>query len=156
MYVEPGKEVIGGTTNLDGFLKVKATRVGEVTFLNQIVRLMRQIEERKPPVVLLMDRLMNYYGPVVFLVAALAGLGWLTVLSISRMTFSSALPTAMYIALTANIMGYPCVLGITTPMVLAIGGGKGVARGLLVKSGEFFQELSDVDTMVFDKTGTLT
>ncbi len=156
MYVEPGKEVIGGTTNLDGFLKVQATRVGDETFLNQVVRLMRQIEERKPPVMLLMDRLMNYYGPVVFLVAALAGVGWLTALLIAGDAVGAAVPRAIYIALTTVIMGYPCALGITTPMALAIGGNRGVARGLLVKAGEFFQELSDVDTVVFDKTGTLT
>ena len=156
VYVEPGKEVVGGTTNLDGFLKVKATRVGEETFLNQVVRLMRQIEERKSPVMLLMDRLMNYYGPVVFIAAALAGIGWLAVLLATGAGIASALPQAIYIALTTVIMGYPCALGITTPMALAIGGNRGVARGLLVKAGEFFQELSDVDTVVFDKTGTLT
>ena len=156
VYVEPGKEVVGGTTNLDGFLKVKATRVGEETFLNQVVRLMRQNEERKSPVMLLMDRLMNYYGPVVFIAAALAGIGWLAVLLATGAGIASALPQAIYIALTTVIMGYPCALGITTPMALAIGGNRGVARGLLVKAGEFFQELSDVDTVVFDKTGTLT
>lgn len=156
VYVEVGKEVVGGTTNLDGFLKVKATRVGEETFLNQVVRLMRQIEERKPPVMLLMDRLMNYYGPVVFIVATLAGFGWLAALVATGAGVSSALPQAIYVALTTVIMGYPCALGITTPMALAIGGNRGVARGLLVKAGEFFQELSDVDTVVFDKTGTLT
>jgi len=156
VYVEPGKEVVGGTTNLDGFLKVKATRVGEETFLNQVVRLMRQIEERKPPVMLLMDRLMNYYGPVVFLVAALAGIGWFIVLMSTGAGVMSALPLGIYVALTTVIMGYPCALGITTPMALAIGGNRGVARGLLVKAGEFFQELSNVDMVVFDKTGTLT
>jgi len=156
VFVEPGKEVIGGTTNLDGFLKFKATRVGEETFLNQVVRLMRQIEERKPPVMLLMDRLMNYYGPVVFIAAALAGAGWLIALLATGAGLAVAVPQAIYIALTTVIMGYPCALGITTPMALAIGGNRGVARGLLVKAGEFFQELSDVDTVVFDKTGTLT
>lgn len=156
VYVESGAEVIGGTTNLDGFLKVRATRVGEETFLSQVVRLMRQIEQRKPPVMLLMDRLMNYYGPVVFIAAALAGTGWLIATLAMGTEWSAAVPRAIYIALTTVIMGYPCALGITTPMVLAIGGGKGVARGLLVKAGEFFQELSDVDTVVFDKTGTLT
>ena len=156
VYVETGAEVIGGTTNLDGFLKVSATRVGEETFLNQVVRLMRQIEERKPPVMLLMDRLMNYYGPVVFIAAFLAGAGWFAYTLLTGGTLGEAMPPAIYAALTTVIMGYPCALGITTPMVLAIGGGRGVARGLLVKAGEFFQELSDVDTVVFDKTGTLT
>ena len=156
VFVEAGAEVIGGTTNLDGFIKVRATRVGEETFLNQVVRLMRQIEERKPPVMLLMDRLMNYYGPVVFVAAALAGAGWFAYTLLSGGTVGEAVPRAIYVALTTVIMGYPCALGITTPMVLAIGGGRGVARGLLVKAGEFFQALSDVDTVVFDKTGTLT
>ena len=156
VFVEAGGEVIGGTTNLDGFIKVKATRVGEETFLNQVVRLMRQIEERKPPVMLLMDRLMNYYGPVVFIAAGLAGIGWFVYSFATTGDLAVALPNAIFYALTTIIMGYPCALGITTPMVLAIGGGKGVARGLLVKAGEFFQELSEVDTVVFDKTGTLT
>ena len=60
---EAGAKVIGGTINTDGLLKVPVTKVGEESFLSQIVRLMTQIAERKPPVELLADRLMNYYGP---------------------------------------------------------------------------------------------
>src|SRR6266849_5775965 len=70
-----GGKVIGGTLNLDGALKVKVTKIGQDTFLNQIVRLMSQIADRKPPLELLADRLMNYYGPVVFIAAGLAFLG---------------------------------------------------------------------------------
>ena len=97
---------------------------------------------------LLMDKLMNYYGPVVYAVAAVAFVGWLF--------YTGSVTQAILIGLTTIIMGYPCALGITTPMVLAIGGGHGIARGLLVRAGEFFQELAEVDTVVFDKTGTLT
>ena len=91
---------------------------------------------------------MNYYGPVVFIVAGLAFTAW-------------ALVTQNYLAaalvlLTTIIMGYPCALGITTPMLAAIAGGKGIAVGLLVKASEVFHGLSIVDTVVFDKTGTLT
>lgn len=145
---EVGSKVIGGTLNLDGSLKVRVTKVGADSFLSQIVRLMSQIAERKPPIELLADRLMNYYGPVVFVVAALAFVGW-------------ALVTGNWIAatlagLTTIIMGYPCALGISTPMLAAIAGGKGISVGLLVKASEVFHELSIIDTVVFDKTGTLT
>lgn len=145
---EVGAKVIGGTLNLDGALQIRVTKVGQDSFLNQIVRLMTQIAERKPPLELLADRLMNYYGPVVFIVAGLAFIGW-------------ALLTGDYIQatlvlLTTIIMGYPCALGITTPMLAAIAGGKGISIGLLVKASEVFHGLSTVDTVVFDKTGTLT
>ncbi len=148
VYRETGGEVVGGTINLDGFVRVEVTRPASESFVSQVVKLMRQIEERKPPIQLLMDRLMNYYGPVVYIVAGLAAVGWLF--------YSGSIAQAILIGLTTIIMGYPCALGITTPMVLAIGGGHGIARGLLVRAGEFFQALAEVDTVVFDKTGTLT
>jgi Cu+-exporting ATPase len=145
---QEGSEVIGGTLNLDGFLKVRVTKVGADSFLSQIVRLMSQISERKPPIELLADRLMNYYGPVVFLLAAAAFVAWLL---ITGNVIASAL-----VLLTVIIMGYPCALGISTPMLAAIAGGKGISIGLLVKASEVFHGLSEVNTVVLDKTGTLT
>lgn len=140
--------VIGGTLNLDGVLRVRVTKVGAESFLSQIVRLMTQIAERKPPLELLADRLMNYYGPVVFIVAAIAFVAWFA-------ATGNAI-AATLVLLTTIIMGYPCALGITTPMLAAIAGGKGISIGLLVKASEVFHELSEVNTVVFDKTGTLT
>jgi Cu+-exporting ATPase len=144
----PGASVIGGTLDLDGRLVIRVTRVGEATFLGQIVRLLQQIEGRKPAIELLADRLMNYYGPVVFTVAGLAGVGWLLA--------TGSGPQALLVLITTLIMGYPCALGVTTPMLAAIAGGRGVAIGLLVKASEVFQKLASVDTVAFDKTGTLT
>ena len=145
---EPGATVIGGTLNLDGFLKVRVTKVGQESFISQIVRLMTQIAERKPPIELLADRLMNCYGPVVFALAAFAFIVWLLA--------TGSWIAATMVMLTVVIMGYPCALGISTPMLAAIAGGKGVSIGLLVKASEVFHGLSQVDTVVFDKTGTLT
>ncbi|MGH9178888.1 MAG: heavy metal translocating P-type ATPase [Acidimicrobiales bacterium] len=143
-----GDEVIGGTLNLDGALEVQVTKVGEESFLAQIVRLMSHIAERKAPIELLADRLMNYYGPVVFAVAGAAFAAWAVV--------TGDLHDATLALLTTVIMGYPCALGITTPMLAAIAGGEGISIGLLVKASEVFHELSRVNTVVFDKTGTLT
>ncbi len=109
---------------------------------------MTQIAERKPPIELLADRLMNYYGPVVFTVAAIAFAIWLV-------TTGSWIGSTI-VLLTVVIMGYPCALGISTPMLAAIAGGKGISIGLLVKASEVFHGLSLVDTVVLDKTGTLT
>lgn len=145
---QQGSELIGGTLNLDGLLKARVTKVGQESFLSQIVRLMTQISERKPPIELLADRLMNYYGPVVFTVAAIAFVVWLL---ITGNWIASAL-----VLLTVVIMGYPCALGISTPMLAAIAGGKGISIGLLVKASEVFHGLSQVNTVVLDKTGTLT
>lgn len=147
-YKESNSGVIGGSLNLDGVLKIRVTKASQDSFLSQIVRLMSQIAERKPPIELLADKLMNYYGPVVFIVAGIAFAGWLI--------FTGNLQYAVLVLLTTIIMGYPCALGITTPMLAAIAGGKGISIGLLVKASEVFHGLSKVDTIVFDKTGTLT
>ncbi len=145
---EVGANVIGGTLNLDGALQIKVSKIGQDSFLSQIVSLMSRIAEKKPPVELLADKLMNYYGPVVFIVAAIAFVMWGIV--------TGNYIQATLVLLTTIIMGYPCALGITTPMLAAIAGGKGISIGLLVKASEVFYGLSKVDTIVFDKTGTLT
>jgi Cu+-exporting ATPase len=91
---------------------------------------------------------MNYYGPVVFAVAGVAGAAW--------WLGTGSGPQALLVLITTLIMGYPCALGVTTPMLAAIAGGRGVAIGLLVKASEVFQKLASLDTVAFDKTGTLT
>ena len=143
-----GQDVIGGSVNLDGALKIRVTRVGSESFISQIVHLMTQIAERRPPIELLADRLMNYYGQVVFIVAAIAFAGWFFV--------TGNIVASVLALVTTIIMGYPCALGITTPMLAAIAGGRGIAIGLLVKASEVFHGLSEVNTVVLDKTGTLT
>lgn len=145
---EVGDSVIGGTLNLDGALQIKVSKIGQDSFLSQIVSLMSRIAEKKPPLELLADKLMNYFGPVVFITAAIAFVVWGLV--------TGNYLQATLVLLTTIIMGYPCALGITTPMLAAIAGGKGISIGLLVKASEVFYGLSRIDTIVFDKTGTLT
>jgi P-type Cu+ transporter len=91
---------------------------------------------------------MNFYGPVVFAVALVAFGAWLV--------FTGDWIASALVLLTVVIMGYPCALGISTPMLAAIAGGKGISIGLLVKASEVFHGLSRVNSVVLDKTGTLT
>lgn len=148
VFKQQETEVIGGTMNLDGALRIEVTKRSTESFLSHIIRMMSQINERKPPVELLADRLMNYYGPVVFITALVAALGWLAVTGNPQ--------ASVLVLITTIIMGYPCALGITTPMLASISGGKGISIGLLVKTSEVFYGLSRVNTIAFDKTGTLT
>ncbi len=145
---EAGSKVIGGTLNLDGSLHIVVTKVGEESFLNQLIKLMARVSDKKVPLELMADRIMNYYGPTVLVLAALSFTSWFI--------YSQDLIQSTIVLLSVLIMGYPCALGMTTPMLAAIAGGKGISIGLLVKSGEVFQQLAHVDTVVFDKTGTLT
>lgn len=145
---EKNSNVIGGSLNLDGLLRIQVSKISTEGFLSQIVKLMSQIAERKPPIELVADKLMNYYGPVVFIVAGLAFAGWFA--------FTGNVQYSLLVLVTTIIMGYPCALGITTPMLAAIAGGKGISIGLLVKASEVFYGLSRVNTVVFDKTGTIT
>lgn len=95
-----GDSVIGGTLNLDGALQIKVSKIGQDSFLSQIVSLMSRIAEKKPPVELLADKLMNYFGPVVFIAAAIAFVVWGLV--------TGNYIQATLVLLTTIIMGYPC------------------------------------------------
>jgi P-type Cu+ transporter len=144
----PGSSVIGGSLNFDGGLTIRVTKPFEECFLSQIVGLMTRISERKPPVELLADRVMNYYGPAVFTLAVTAFLAWIV--------FTGDIKAATIVFLTSIIMGYPCALGVTTPLLAAFAGGKGLSGGILVKASEVLHGLSEIDAIAFDKTGTLT
>jgi Cu+-exporting ATPase len=150
----PGDEVIGGSVNQTGSLLVRVSRIGEESFLSQVARHVEAAKAMKPGIIVLVDRVLVWYVPAVLTVALLAflfwgfapplwGGGWLWV-------------TAIYAAVTVLVMGYPCALGMATPLALIRGGGMAAERGILMRSGEAFQVLKDIDTVVFDKTGTIT
>ncbi|NIQ57015.1 MAG: HAD family hydrolase, partial [Gammaproteobacteria bacterium] len=117
----------------------------------------RHVEEAKamkPAIIVLVDRVLKYYVPVVLLIALGAFLFW----SAGRVLVAGE-PLwirAMYAALSVLVMGYPCALGMATPLALIRGGGMAAERGILIRSGEAFQTLKDVDVVVLDKTGTIT
>jgi len=108
----------------------------------------------KPGIILLVDRVLKYYVPAVLTIALAALLFW----GLAPESWSSQTPwvRALYAAVTVLVMGYPCSLGMATPLALIRGGGMAAQRGILVRSGEAFQTLKDITHVVLDKTGTLT
>ncbi len=142
-------EVIGATINKTGFLKIRATKVGQDTVLSQIVKLVEEAQVGKAPLQRLADRVSAYFVPSVVLIATASALLWYFVggigLAFSLLAFVSVV-----------IIACPCALGIATPAALLVGTGKGAENGILIKGGDSLEEAHKVNTVVFDKTGTLT
>ena len=149
-----GAEVIGGSINQTGTLLIQVTRIGEDSFLHQVARHVEEAKAMKPGIIVLVDRVLQYYVPVVLAISAAALVFW--VFAPLAWGASPLWVTAIYAAVTVLVMGYPCALGMATPLALIRGGGMAAERGILIRSGEAFQILKDITHIVLDKTGTLT
>lgn len=144
---EPGADVIGGTINGRGLLRVRTTRVGPETALAQIIRIVEEAQASSAPVQRLADQVTSWFVPAIVVVAFLSLLLWSAAGS-----FSSGL--LAFIAVL--VISCPCALGIATPAALMVGVGKGAELGILIRSGEVLERVERLTTVVFDKTGTLT
>ncbi|MGZ0748434.1 heavy metal translocating P-type ATPase [Haloparvum sp. AD34] len=156
---QSGDEVIGGSVNETGTLLVEVTATGEDTFLNQVARQIEEARAMKPDIIQLADRILKYFVPGVLSIAAGAFLFWVIVPTVVPGTFLGTGPqveTAAFAALAVLVLGYPCALGMATPLALIRGGGEAAKRGILMRSGDAFQVFQDVDHIVLDKTGTIT
>ncbi len=150
----PGDPVIGGSLNLAGTAVVEVTRVGEGTFLRTVARQVAEARALKPGILRLVDRVLLVYVPAVFGAAAAGFAGW--VFGPLLLAGAPDLTRAAFAALGALIMGYPCALGMATPLAIIRAGGAAAARGILLRSPEAFQLFRAVNSVIFDKTGTLT
>jgi heavy metal translocating P-type ATPase len=153
---EKGKddEVIGGSVNQTGTLVFVTTKVGEDTFLAQVARHIEEARALKPGIIQVVDRILNVYVPAVLGAALLAIVIW--TLGDWAITGQVNLARAVFAGLAALVMGYPCALGMATPLAMMRGGGMAAERGILMRSGEAFQVFGQIDRAVLDKTGTLT
>jgi Cu+-exporting ATPase len=149
-----GDEVIGGSVNQTGTLLVRVSRVGEESFLSQVARSIEEARALRPGILQMVDVVLRYFVPGVLVVAAVALTAW-TVgpLLLGR---PPDLFRAVFAALAVLVMGYPCALGMATPLAMIRGGGEAARQGILMRSGEAFQVMQELSAIVLDKTGTLT
>ena len=149
-----GDSVIGGSVNGTGTLLVAATAVGAESFLQHIVRHVEDARALKPGILHLVDRVLRIYTPAVLSIAALALIGWL----VGSFVFTghADVQRAVFASLSVLVMGYPCAVGISAPLSIVRGAGEAADRGILMRTGEAFQEFRRVTHVVLDKTGTLT
>jgi P-type Cu2+ transporter len=144
-----GDEVIGGTLNASGALRLRATRIGAETALAQIVQLVRVAQNSKAPAQRLADRAAQW------LVIAAVGSGLLTFLIWFFVIHQTAL-FALTLAVTAVVIACPDALGLATPTAVAVGVGVGARHGILIKNATALEQAAHIQAIIFDKTGTLT
>jgi len=145
-----GDKVTGGTLNTSGSFVMRAERVGNETFLAQIVKLVSEAQRSRAPMQRLADKVAAYFVPAVIIAAALTFAGW--ALFGPEPRFAHALIAAVAVL----IIACPCALGLATPMSIMVAVGRGAHAGVLVRNAGALETLAKVDTLVVDKTGTLT
>lgn len=146
---DEGDEVIGGTINGLGAIKIQVNKAGEETALAQIIKLMREVQESKPKTQRLADRAAHYLTITAIVAGLISFIYWNNVIGTS-------LVFALTLMVTVLVIACPHALGLAIPTVTAISTTLAAKNGILVKNAEALEVGEKVDTFVFDKTGTLT
>lgn len=151
---QKGDQVVGGSINQTGSLLIEVTAVGEESFLQQVARQVEDARALKPGLLHLVDKVLRIYTPTVLGISGLALAGWL--LGSWWVTGTADIQRAVFAGLSVLVMGYPCAVGISAPLSIVRGAGEAADKNILMRTGESFQALRQVQRVVFDKTGTLT
>lgn len=144
----PGDELIGGSINAEGSLKYEVTRIGDETFLSQVIKLVRDAQKTRSKT----QRLADVAAKYLFYVALLGGISTFVI----WMLLGKDIGFAMERAVTVVIISCPHALGLATPLVTAVSSSIGAKHGLLIRNRANFENARKINTIVFDKTGTLT
>lgn len=144
-----GDELISGTILKNGYVKLKAEKVGNETMLSRIIHLVNEASNSKPQIQRLADKIAAIFVPVVLLIALITFAVWDFIIGVP---FSNSL---LY-AVSVLVIACPCALGLASPMAVVIGVGRAAENGILFNKVEAIEKLNKIDTICFDKTGTLT
>lgn len=141
-------KVSAATINTSGYLKCRATRVGEDTTLSQIIQMVSDAAATKAPIAKIADTVSGIFVPAVIAIAAVVMVGWL----LAGQTLSFALARAISVL----VISCPCALGLATPVAIMVGNGMGAKNGVLFKTSEALESAGRVQIAALDKTGTIT
>jgi len=145
-----GDLVIGSTMNKNGFLKVKATKVGRDTALAQIIKVVEEAQGSKAPIQRVADQISGIFVPVVVVIAIITFVVWM--IFVTPGDFGGALEKMIAVL----VIACPCALGLATPTSIMAGSGRSAEYGILFKGGEHLEATHRLDTVILDKTGTVT
>ncbi len=143
-----GDTVSAGTINLSGFVKCKATKVGQDTTLSQIIKLVQDASATKAPIAKIADKVSGVFVPVVIAISIITFVVW----ALLGREIGFSLSRAMAVL----VISCPCALGLATPVAIVVGSGKGARKGILFKTAEAIEEIGKIDIVALDKTGTIT
>ncbi|WP_406653245.1 heavy metal translocating P-type ATPase [Bacillus cereus] len=145
-----GDVVIGSTINKNGFLKVKATKVGRDTALAQIIKVVEEAQGSKAPIQRVADQISGIFVPVVVVIAIITFAVWM--IFVTPGDFGGALEKMIAVL----VIACPCALGLATPTSIMAGSGRSAEYSILFKGGEHLEATHRLDTVILDKTGTVT
>lgn len=143
-----GSQVSAGTMNRSGFIRCRATRVGEDTTLSQIIRMVSDAAATKAPIAKVADKVSGVFVPAVITIAAITVAAWL----IAGETVGFALARGISVL----VISCPCALGLATPVAIMVGNGMGAKNGVLFKTAVSLEETGKAQIVALDKTGTIT
>ena len=143
-----GSKVSSGTLNQSGFLKCRATRVGQDTTINQIIQLVSDASSSKAPIAKIADKVSGVFVPVVIAIAAITFIVW--------MVMGSGAGYSLARVISVLVISCPCALGLATPVAIMVASGKGASNGILFKTAESLETTGKAKIVALDKTGTIT
>ena len=143
-----GSKVSSGTLNQSGFLKCRATRVGQDTTINQIIQLVSDASSSKAPIAKIADKVSGVFVPGVIAIAAITFIVW--------MVMGSGAGYSLARAISVLVISCPCALGLATPVAIMVASGKGASNGILFKTAESLETTGKAKIVALDKTGTIT
>ena len=143
-----GDTVMTATINREGFLRVRATKVGLQTSLAQIIELVENVNSQKAPIARFADKVAGVFVPVVIGIAIVTVIVWLLV--------GQTVDFAVTMGMSVLVISCPCALGLATPVAIMVGTGNGAKAGILFKSSEALETMHHVNVILLDKTGTIT
>lgn len=141
------EEAISSTILTNGYVVIEATKVGEDTTFNTIIRLVEEAANSKAPISKLADRISFFFVPVVMLIA---------LISFIVFCFLEGPSFAFGIGISVLVIACPCALGLATPVAIMVATGVAARNGLLIKNAEILERTHSIDTIILDKTGTIT
>ena len=143
-----GDQVSAATINQSGFIRCRATRVGEDTTLSQIIKMVSDAAATKAPIAKIADKVSGIFVPTVIVIALITTAVWLLI----GRPFSFALARGISVL----VISCPCALGLATPVAIMVGNGKGARNGILFKTAASLEETGRIRIIALDKTGTIT
>ena len=143
-----GDTVSAATVNQSGFIRCRATRVGEDTTLSQIIRMVSDAAATKAPIAKVADKVSGVFVPAVIAIALVTTAVWLLL--------GRGLGFALARGISVLVISCPCALGLATPVAIMVGSGMGAKNGILFKTAVSLEETGKAETVVLDKTGTIT
>lgn len=149
VHKKEGDQVYAGTLNEHGYLEIKVSKRSEETVLSKIVKMVEEAERKKSPTEKFVDKFARYYTPAVILLAV-------GVATIPSLVFGKPFDEWLYKALVLLVISCPCALAISTPVSMVSGITGAAKNGVLIKGGNYIEEMAKAKVFVFDKTGTLT